>query len=204
MTLSFYGIFLIFCFVWISASYAADSEGSFEISTVNDPPYIVDWYHNTTLIEPGTDILFHATVWDIDNSSDELTVTLWYSNDTFMYDNNSVSMVFYRETAADKYRYNYTIDGPNGGIYAYYYEATDGEFIDYKPAGYDVGVYFYLQWITLIETVPTTVTEPWNPSGWADSIGNWFLQIGFALFALSVFGALLVLLFKRLKARLLA
>ncbi len=159
--------FGLFCLVWISTAHAVDSEGSFEISTVNDPPYIVDWYHNTTLIEPGTDVLFHATVWDIDNTSDELTVTLWYSNDTFMYDNNSVTMVFSKETSPDYYRYNYTIDGPNEGIYSYYYEATDGEFTDYKPAGYNVGVYFDIQWISLIEET----TQQDTPSG------NWWYML---------------------------
>lgn len=116
----------------------------FEIAGAT-PPTFSAWYDPTSLLDPFADALFYVVIYDVDNSSDEINITLFYSVDTFGIHNVSQQMAFSNSPAANTYRYTYNMLGkPAGTYYQYYYQANDTTFVRKKPS--EAGVYFDIQW----------------------------------------------------------
>ena len=123
----------------------SDSIGDFELDPFNDPPIFIDWYDSATLIPPDNSVTFHVLFNDIDNSSSELTVYLFYSNDSFAIYNNSYTMNFALENPRDTFRFTYLWPGqPYGTYFQYYYVLFDGSNYVKKPN--EIGVYLDIQW----------------------------------------------------------
>lgn len=127
--------------------FAADNDDidlDFEIQGAS-PPSFTSWYDPTTLLDPYANALFYAVIYDLDNTSDEINVTLFYSLDGFGANNVSVEMNFADSPAENTYRYTYLMLGePQGTYYQFYYQANDTTFIRKKPS--EAGVYFDIQW----------------------------------------------------------
>ena len=121
--------------------------GTFQYDTDNDAPTYQSWYDSTTLIDPYQDVLFYVVIEDIDNTSSELTVTLYYSNDSFGTYNISKSMSYASSPSTDNYRFTYLFPGePLGTYYQYYYQVFDGDNYVEQPAAYASGILFDIQW----------------------------------------------------------
>jgi len=125
------------------------STGDFQFDSDNDAPSFSAWYDSTTLIQPEHNITFEVTVYDIDNSSGELTVYLWYSSDTFGVSNVSQIMAYSSNPNTNTYEFVFEMDGTGkteGTYYSYYYNVFDGETTVYQPAAYQSGIFFDIQW----------------------------------------------------------
>ena len=121
------------------------STGDFEISVANDPPSFIDWYDPVTLLDPMADAPFFVIVYDQDNDSTGLNITLWYTNDSFATVNISVQMNFAISKAINTYKFTYNFPGePQGTYYQYYYQAYDGYNLRKKPS--ELGVFLDIQW----------------------------------------------------------
>jgi hypothetical protein len=133
------------------------SKGSFWQNTFgNDSPYFIDWYETSELITPLTDIDFYASVFDIDNGTTEINITIYYTFSTFAYENYSVDLVYDSNPSSHIYRYIYQFAGQIAGItMRYYYQAYDGENI--VREGYPT--YFEITW----SYPPVTVERPLPP-----------------------------------------
>lgn len=119
----------------------------------NDPPSFVSWFETAELITPSQDVDFTAEVYDLDNGSSELTVTLYYTFSIFSSENLSVVMSFDVPTAPFTNNYTYTFPGqPHGTVINYYYQAFDGE----TTVQEGVPTYFELLW----SFPPVTVERP--------------------------------------------
>lgn len=118
--------------------------GDFEtINTVNDPPIFTEWYETATKIPPDEDILFFAIINDPDNSSDELSITLYYSNDSFVANNQSAAMVYSNEPSFRHFNFTYFFIGqPLGTVLQYYFQAADGGTPVKKP----LVTFFEVEW----------------------------------------------------------
>lgn len=129
-----------------TVGYADDndtSKGEFQIDTDNDAPSFTLVFDSTSLITPLQDVVFWAIIEDIDNTSTELTVTLYYSDDSFVLNNVSQSMSYESSPSANNYRYNYTMTGqPAGTYYQYYYQVEDG----YSIVKSGNPIYYDIQW----------------------------------------------------------
>lgn len=120
------------------------STGSFEQDTDNDPISIVALLDQEDVVRPNVNVEFYATVYDIDNDSAEITVTLWYSNDTFTVYNISQSIVFSSNPAVNQYRFTYNFTGQADGVYLqYYYTAFDGNTTARKD---NSGLFYDIEW----------------------------------------------------------
>ena len=81
---------------------------------------------------------------DVDNTSGELTLTIYYSNDSFVSHNESVTMSYNDTISADTYRYIYEWDGePANTYYDYYYQVFDGE---HTVKENNSGLYYDILW----------------------------------------------------------
>lgn len=130
-------------------AYAQDEDagGTFQLDTDNDASSFVSWYDSTTLIEPDNDVLFYTVVEDIDNASDHLTVTIWYSNDSFGLYNESQVMAYASTPSSNNYRFTHLFAGqPVGTYFQYYFSVYDGDNFVYQPAAYEAGILFDIQW----------------------------------------------------------
>lgn len=138
-----------------------DTIGNFNLVEGN-APIIAGWFETDDVFSPYADVTFNATVIDLDNTSDELTVKLFYSVDSFDTTNISIDMVFDSEIIAGTYYYELDFSGMAENTYIeYYYWVTDGNFTDREPA---IGEpYLSIQWqyqaITLIRHPPSVTLE---------------------------------------------
>jgi hypothetical protein len=140
-------ILLLFFSIGIVIANEEDNvTGYLALSNIaNDSPIFTDWYNTSVLIDPFIDVSFYAEVFDIDNTSGQLTITLYYSEDSFNSQNLSVSMNYISKVSANTYRYNYTMTGrPDGTYMQYYYQAFDGEN---RVKEDDSGFYYDIQWL---------------------------------------------------------
>jgi len=134
-----------FFFVHSVLSQEDSSIGDFQVDTDNDPPFFVDWLDQEDTVSPYTSVLFYATILDIDNSSTELNVTLWYSNDSFSSVNVSVSMSYDSHPAANQWHFTYTFPGQAADTYyKYYYTVFDGNTTVKED---DNSNYYDIQWL---------------------------------------------------------
>lgn len=150
-------VFLILFPVCLGVGNNDWSKGSFWQNTFgNDSPYFIDWYETSELITPLTDIDFYASVFDIDNGTTEINITIYYTFSTFAYENYSVDLVYDSNPSSHIYRYIYQFAGQIAGItMRYYYQAYDGENI--VREGYPT--YFEITW----SYPPVTVERPLPP-----------------------------------------
>lgn len=130
------------------------SEGQFlQNSTGNDAPYFISWYETSELITPLVDVEFYASVFDIDNSTTEINITVYYTFSTFAYENLSVDLVYDSNPLPHIYLYDYLFFGQvDVTTMRYYYQAYDGENIVRK--GYPT--YFEITW----SYPPVTIERP--------------------------------------------
>lgn len=171
---------LLFLFFSIGIVIANDDDNVVGILTLlnvaNDSPIFIDWYETDILIDPFEDVTFYADVFDVDNTSGQLTITLYYSEDSFSSQNFSVSMSYDSKISANTYRYNYTMNGrPSGTYMQYYYQAFDGEN---RVNEDNTGFFYDIQWsvpaITIVRPVDQKPTEVIRYQDW-----TWFLFFGF-------------------------
>jgi len=184
---------------YITGEYDQDTTatGSFTHDTDNDAPLFASWYDSTTLIDPDADVLFYVVIYDIDNSSTELNVTLYWSDDSFGAINRSHNMAFSNSPSTNNYRYTYLFPGkPLGTYYQYYYVVNDGANTVYQPAAYLSGIYFDIQWDAPYvpsggpAPIGTTTTEDTSVPLAVDGVGNFIIVISTPL----VFGGVLLIL----------
>jgi hypothetical protein len=147
---------LLLLFFSIGIVIANDDDnvtGYLALSNVaNDSPIFMEWYETETLIDPFVDVTYYAEVFDIDNTSGQLTITLYYSEDSFSGQNLSVSMSYISKVSANTYRYEYTMTGrPSGTYMQYYYQAFDGEN---RVKEDNSGFFYDIQW-----SVPAVVID---------------------------------------------
>lgn len=136
-------VFLLLMFPLVTSVVADDdtSEGDMALDLDNDAPIFIQWYEATVIIDENLPILFTAIIQDIDNTTAELNVTLYYSSDLFVTDNNSISMIF----DAGLVSYQYQFPGQPGiTTYKYYYTVFDGTTLVRKPTTAEY--YFDIQW----------------------------------------------------------
>ena len=127
------------------------SIGNLTYDTVNDAPVFIDVYNTSDLITPNEDVLFYAVIQDIDNTSAQLNVTLYYSYSIFNFENHSFEMSYASLEALQTYRFEHNFVGKTSGTsIIYYYQVFDGETI--VREGYPL--YYDLQW-----SVPPVVVE---------------------------------------------
>lgn len=119
--------------------------GEFDIVNQSRMPVIVDWFDPEILIPHMADAQFYCEIYDYDNDSTELIVTLFYSNDHWELQNGSITMTFSHSPSSKHYYYTYLWAGePEGTYYQYYYQVNDGNVTVKKPAEHDV--FFDIQW----------------------------------------------------------
>ncbi len=122
-------------------------------TTGNDDPYFVDWYETSELITPLVDVDLYASVFDVDNITTEITITVYYTFSSFTYENYSVVLVYDSNTSTHIYRYIYQFAGQSSvTTMRYYYQAYDGENI--VREGYPS--YFEITW----SYPPVTIERP--------------------------------------------
>lgn len=118
--------------------------GQWSGDIINDAPSFISWLNQTALVSVNIDVLFYTTVTDIDNTSAEVATTLYYSNDSFVLDNQSAVLVFSQESPLDYFYSTYNFAGQSEYSYfEYYYSTYDGETRIREPS---LGVYFDIQW----------------------------------------------------------
>lgn len=155
-------IIVILSLLFINPVLADDSDGSFDLDYVNDAPSFSAWYDSTTLIQPEHNVTFEVTIQDIDNTSGELTVYLWYSSDIFGVSNISQIMYYSSNPSPDNYEFVYEMDGTgkvHGTYYSYYYNVYDGYNTIYQPTAYVSGIFFDIQW----DNPPSDGGGVWKP-----------------------------------------
>ncbi len=110
----------------------------------NESGTFLNYYDPHTLIDPYADVVFYTLIEDPDNTSDEITVTMFYSNDTFVSDNRSTVMMYSGEPEPDQYQYVTAWTGePDNTVYHFYYKSYDGKNTVRKD---DNGDYFDITW----------------------------------------------------------
>ncbi len=129
-----------------------ESKGTVLFDFDNDPSTFESWWDSDVLVIPLQNVSFWAIVEDIDNTSTELTITLYTSNDSFNLDNNSYSMVFLQEVSPNNYKFNYTFTGqPDGTYLHYYYQVYDGEtYVEEDNSG----LFYDIQWQVVAIVLP--------------------------------------------------
>lgn len=201
------GLFLQSCII-VAQAQDDYSSGSFEQDSDNDAPTFISWYDSTSLITPLQSVNFNVTIQDIDNSSGDLTVLLYYSDNSFASDNNSQTLVYFSGTG-NVYNYNYTFSGQSAGTYLeYYYNVYDGETRVYQPAAYLSGIYFDIQWDTALvppsgggkrpTTTTTTETTTTIPAG---GLGDFIIFITQPLFFIFLLLILIIYIYRKKKKR---
>lgn len=171
----------------VSALDNDDSTGSMDLITaINNPVVFLDWYYTYEIMDALIDVEFNVTVYDPDNTSDELVVTFYYSDTIFNYNNNSGEMNFTVENSPNNYTYSYTIYGQasNTNIH-YYYTVMDGLTKQRKPETNEE--YYNLLWLA----PPTTIIRDR-----ADMVINRIVDITPLAIVLLLFGVFGVLFFK--------
>lgn len=153
----------------VEASDNDDSIGDFDLVTaINDPSVILNWFYTDDLIQPYLSIEFNVTVYDPDNTSDELTIMLYYSDTVFYLTNISVEMSFSTENSPHNYTYTHVISGQETStkIY-YYYTIDDGYTLQRKPTNSDE--FYDVLWsappVTIIRNIPRDSFLPFEISG---------------------------------------
>ena len=150
---------VILLFLPIGLGVADDdwSKGSFWQNTFgNDAPYFITWYETAELITPLTDVNLYASVFDIDNGTTEINITVYYTFSTFTYENYSVDLVYDSTVFPHTYLYDYLFAGQTSSTtMRYYYQAFDGENI--VREGYPT--YFEITW----SYPPVTIERPIPP-----------------------------------------
>ena len=146
-------LIIVFC-LSISFVQATDdnSIGDFDaVAWDNDPFILLEWFTTDELITPLVNVEFSLTVYDEDNSSDELNVTLFYSNSEFYSNNLSELLIFDHENSPHNFTYVYTLAGQsqNTRIH-YYYKVTDGLTVGRRPINTDE--YYDVLWSELAIT----------------------------------------------------
>lgn len=129
---------------------ADDSIGDFDLITAENNPFILlNWFYTEDIIDPLVDVEFNVTVYDEDNTSDELSVKLYYSDDVFSSTNVSVALVFDEEISPHNYTYLYVISGQVANVKIYYYYIVyDGLTLERKP---DLSDEFYdVLWASVV------------------------------------------------------
>lgn len=149
---------LLFVFSLVIVKAEDDNTtGDFNLDTVNDPSYFVDVFNTTALISPLTDVDFYAIVLDVDNTSAQLNITLFYTFSSFAVENYSLDMVYASTTEPNTYRFEYTFTGQLHGTYLlYYFSAFDGAN---RVNEDNSGFYFDLLW----SFPPVTIDRPLSP-----------------------------------------
>lgn len=124
-----------------------DSLGDFDVITaVNNPTIYLSWFYTYEIINPLIDVEFNVTVYDEDNTSDELSLILYYSDSFFQTSNDSVVLDFQVENSRHNYTYNYTLIGRISNIHVYYYYTVyDGLTLQRKPTSTDE--YYDVLWL---------------------------------------------------------
>ncbi len=109
------------------------------------PPIFVSWSVSSVDNYPYTNVFMSVLVVDLDNQTTQLNLTIFYSNDSFVTDNRSYSMVYNNTPQSNQYNFTYTWAGQLGGSYDFYYTANDGTTTTgkYNPT---VGSYFVMSW----------------------------------------------------------
>jgi hypothetical protein len=148
----------------------------------NDPPMIVDFYEPVSIVSANENVTFFCLLYDLDNSSNELNVTLFYSVNSFATVNNSVNLTFNYSPETDYYRFDYEIAGqPPNTLWQFYYMAYDGETRVYEPTNYVSGDFLWIQWILVEYSSYIDVPNEWNPFGIFSGIGIWFMDQGWII-----------------------
>ena len=107
---------------------AIDTVFVFVSPAVNDPSVFISWYETDETVTPSEDIIFYVVVYDVDNISSEISITLYYTHTGFTTQNLSVSLNYVSTVDTNTYRYEYTFTGQESGIQlSFYYQAFDGE-----------------------------------------------------------------------------
>lgn len=142
-------LLLIFPLVTYVIADDDDSRGDMALDLDNDPPVFIEWEEATAIVTENLDFLFYVVIEDIDNTSSELNVTLFYSNNLFVSDNNTINMTYESSPATNQYRFIYWFSGqPAVTTYDFYYVAFDGETQVRKPT--TEGYYYNIQWGTAV------------------------------------------------------
>lgn len=152
-----------------------DSKNSVQID--NDaPPSFVSVFDSTEsgwiswIVESDTNVTFWAIIEDIDNTSIELNVTLYYSSDVFITHFLSANLTFVSSPQMNQYQFEYEMSGQEKGTYyQYYYQGFDGET---KIKDDNSGLYYVIQWDSITSSdvnLPASITqepkeEPIEPS----------------------------------------
>lgn len=161
-----------------------NSIGSFTTDIGNDSPVFQAWFETDELISPLDNVLFETDITDIDNSSVQLNVSLFYTFSSFIYANYSVNMSFASlrtEYDNQTYRFEYDFSAQASGTYMYYYyQVYDG----FSTVQKGIPAYFEIQW----SFPPVTIERPLPPDTTykrAEKIPNYlsfFLACAFLFF----------------------
>ena len=129
---------------------------------VNDPPTFASVFDASQLYPPYENVTFWAIIADVDNSSNELNVTLWYSNDSWVTHNESIPMIYNDTVSADNYRFIYEFEGERQGTYYdYYYTGFDGE---HNITDDNSGLYYDIDWGVLGVYPGSSMFDPYHPA----------------------------------------
>ena len=174
------------------------STGTFEHDLDNDPPVIEDWYEPEDIVEPDLDILLWVTFQDIDNTSGQMSVIAFASNDSFVLDNNSLAMAFFETTGNNTYRFVLWFDGQENGVeYDFYFSVYDGETRVRRPLA---PTYVTVQWV---DTTITTTT-PFDGSDRFQVfriVGDLVSNAPLIIFAMIVFGMIVTTIIVNVNVR---
>ncbi|KKN93621.1 hypothetical protein LCGC14_0194530 [marine sediment metagenome] len=136
---------LILILLFSSAQFSSGDNitGTWQLDPNGFRPVFTEYEDFPALIVPGEDALFQAKINDIDNSSAELSITIYSSNDTFSVYNDSTVMSFIIEDPADIFEFTFNWLGENASTYYdFYYVAFDG--ISYVRSSNPS--YYSIQW----------------------------------------------------------
>lgn len=124
-------------------SASETASGNFTHDNDNDALFWILVYDSTDLVSPDSAVGFYGVISDIDNSTTQFTIILFYSANSFASTSN-YSMTYDSLYDIDQYRYNLTFPGQSGGTYyEYYYQAYDGNSTVTENNG---GLYYDVQW----------------------------------------------------------
>lgn len=151
---------------------------------VNDPPTF-DSVFDALLHAPYVNATFWAIIVDVDNTSTELNVTLWYSTGNWDAHNESILLTYNDTVSTDHYRFVYEFQGQaRGTYYDYYFTGYDGEF---NITDNNNGLYYSIQWGVAEGSVEGT----WEPWGAINGFSIWLMQQGWIIligFLIAIFG----------------
>jgi hypothetical protein len=186
-------VIIFFLFSSLTFVFAIDDStiGILEFDNINDYPIFMEVYETERLVQPNVAATFYAEIWDSDNVTTELNVTLYYSTNDFLLDNLSVTMDYISNVSANTYRYEYLMTGKPFGTYMnYYFTVNDSLNMVREPLITDTPDTYSVQWSyepVTIKRVDGYSPEPLFPPTEVSFIAVFFILLFPAIFLFLAF-----------------